>query len=502
MASYDKKPVKRSRSCEREREEDREHERKRARSGERRDQTKDIKSLDKNQKPSPILFIDDETKKDSKQHQQQLLASDFNKNKEHCNYDNDDGENGKRTNTNGKKEPLSLDEEVKDKDNEKEVEAIKESYLGLMKEKRRVRRLNDRKFVFDWDTSENTSVDYNNIYKEHHQVQFFGRGNLTSIDIEAEKRDQSEFYSDQLLKKRRTETEKEQEKMRLKKVKRKEEKQKWDDRHWSEKASNEMTERDWQIFREDYNIAIKAGQIPDPIRTWKECGFQNEILDIIDKIGYKDLTPIQRQAAIPIGLQNRDIIGVAETGSGKTLAFLIPLLLWVSTLPKIETPEEADQGPYSIILTPTRELAQQIEEETNKFGQPLGIRTVLVVGGLSREEQEFRLRMGCEIVIATPERLIDVLENRYLVLNQCTYIVLDEADRMIDMGFEPDVQKILEYMPVTNLKPDNEDAENKEKLSANYNTTKKYRQTIMFTATMPAAVERLARTYLENSYEL
>ena len=94
--------------------------------------------------------------------------------------------------------------------------------------------------------------------------------------------------------------------------------------------------------------------------------------------------------------------------------------------------------------------------------------------------------------------MIDVLENRYLVLNQCTYIVLDEADRMIDMGFEPDVQKILEYMPVTNLKPDNEDAENEEKLLANYNTKKKYRSTMMFTATMPPAVERLARTYLRR----
>ncbi|XP_008550913.1 probable ATP-dependent RNA helicase DDX23 [Microplitis demolitor] len=388
------------------------------------------------------------------------------------------------------------EEENKDKDKEKEVEAIKERYLGLIKKKRRVRRLNDRKFVFDWDTSEDTSVDYNNIYKERHQVQFFGRGNIAGIDIKAQKRDQSKFYGE-LLEKRRTEAEKEQEKMRLKKVKRKEEKQKWDDRHWSEKALNEMTERDWRIFREDYNITIKGGRIPDPIRSWKESGFPKEILDIIDKVGYKDLTPIQRQA-IPIGLQNRDIIGVAETGSGKTLAFLIPLLLWITSLPKIERLEEADQGPYSIILAPTRELAQQIEEETNKFGQPLGIRTVVVVGGLSREEQGFRLRMGCEIVIATPGRLIDVLENRYLVLNQCTYIVLDEADRMIDMGFEPDVQKILEYMPVTNLKPDNEDAENEEKLLANYNTKKKYRQTVMFTATMPPAVERLARTYLRR----
>ncbi|PNF39597.1 putative ATP-dependent RNA helicase DDX23 [Cryptotermes secundus] len=382
------------------------------------------------------------------------------------------------------------------KDKQKEVEAIRERYLGLVKKKRRVRRLNDRKFVFDWDASEDTSVDYNPLYKERHQVQFFGRGNVAGIDIKAQKRDQSKFYGE-LLERRRTEAEKEQEKVRLKKLKKKEEKQKWDDRHWSEKSKDEMTERDWRIFREDYNITIKGGRIPDPIRNWKESGIPNEILEIVEKVGYTDPTPIQRQA-IPIGLQNRDIIGVAETGSGKTLAFLIPLLMWIQSLPKIERVEDADQGPYSIILAPTRELAQQIEEETNKFGQPLGIRTVVVVGGLSREEQGFRLRMGCEIVIATPGRLIDVLENRYLVLNQCTYIVLDEADRMIDMGFEPDVQKILDYMPVTNLKPDTEDAEDEIKLLANYNSKKKYRQTVMFTATMPPAVERLARTYLRR----
>lgn len=388
------------------------------------------------------------------------------------------------------------EEKQKDKDRERESDAIKERYLGLVKKKRRVRRLNDRKFVFDWDAGEDTSTDYNGLYKERHQVQFFGRGNLAGIDIKAQKRDQSKFYGE-LLEKRRTEAEKAQEKMRLKKVRRKEEKQLWDDRHWSDKEVLDMTERDWRIFREDYNITIKGGRIPEPIRNWVESGIQKELLEIVDKVGYKEPTPIQRQA-IPIGMQNRDIIGVAETGSGKTLAFLIPLLSWIQSLPKIERTEDCDQGPYAIILAPTRELAQQIEEETLKFGQPLGIRTVVVVGGLSREEQGFRLRMGCEIVIATPGRLIDVLENRYLVLNQCTYIVLDEADRMIDLGFEPDVQRILEYMPVTNLKPDTDEAEDSKIILANYNTKKKYRQTVMFTATMPPAVERLARTYLRR----
>ena len=92
--------------------------------------------------------------------------------------------------------------------------------------------------------------------------------------------------------------------------------------------------------------------------------------------------------------------------------------------------EDLDKGPYAIILAPTRELAQQIEEESNKFGALLGIKTVAIIGGISREEQSLKLRMGCEIVIATPGRLIDVLENRYLVLSQCTYVVLDEVSAL------------------------------------------------------------------------
>ncbi|KAH3721763.1 probable ATP-dependent RNA helicase DDX23 [Dreissena polymorpha] len=383
------------------------------------------------------------------------------------------------------------------KDKEKELEAIKERYLGMKKKKKRIRRLNDRKFVFDWDAGDDTSIDYNALYKEKHEVQFFGRGHIAGIDIKQQKKDQSKFYGD-LLEKRRTDEEKTQEIKRLKTVKEKENKRKHDDRHWMEKTLEEMAERDWRIFKEDYNISCKGGRIPNPIRKWKEANLPKDLLDAIDTIGYKEPTPIQRQA-IPIGLQNRDIIGIAETGSGKTAAFLIPLLVWITSLPKIERKIDIiDKGPYAIILAPTRELAQQIEEETIKFGKHIGIRTVAVIGGISREEQGFKLRQGCEIVIATPGRLIDVLENRYLVLAQCTYVVMDEADRMIDMGFEPDVQQILDYLPVSNMKPDTEDAEDYEKMLANFNTTQKYRQTVMFTATMPPTVEKLARKYLRR----
>ena len=334
------------------------------------------------------------------------------------------------------------------------------------------------------------------MYINKHQVHFYGRGHFGGLDIKEQKKNQSKFY-DAFIDQRRSQADKDQEQVRMKKEQKREDKQKWDDRHWSEKSMDEMTERDWRIFREDYNIAIKGGKIPNPIRKWTESTIKKEIIDVIDSVGYVDPTPIQRQA-IPIGLQNRDIIGVAETGSGKTLAFLIPLLVWIQSLPKIARIEDADQGPYAMVLAPTRELAQQIEEETKVFGEPLGIRTVAVIGGLSREEQGMKLRMGCEIVIATPGRLVDVLENRYLVLNQCTYIVFDEADKMIDMGFEPDVQKILSYMPVTNEKPDTEEAEDENKLLQNFLSKHKYRQTVMFTATMPAAVERMARQYLRR----
>ncbi|VDN11260.1 unnamed protein product, partial [Dibothriocephalus latus] len=330
-------------------------------------------------------------------------------------------------------------------DKVKEEEAIKERYLGQKRfTKRRQRRMNERKFVFDWDANEDTSQDYNPLYKEKHQIQFFGRGHIGGIDIKQQKREIGRFYA-KMLEGRRSDTQKEQ---------------------------------------ESYANLCTCLNMYSPLGN-------------VSIAGYEEPTAIQRQA-IPIGLQNRDIIGVAETGSGKTLAFLVPLLTWIQSLPKLERLEDAEQGPYALILAPTRELAQQIEEESVKFGSPLGIKTLAVIGGLSREDQALKLRMGAEIIIGTPGRMNDVLENRYIVLNQCTYLVLDEADKMIDMGFEPDVNSILAYLPVTNQKPDTEDAEDHAKLLANFSSKQKYRQTVMFTATMPPAVERLARSYLRR----
>lgn len=161
----------------------------------------------------------------------------------------------------------------------------------------------------------------------------------------------------------------------------KEAKTRFDERHWSEKPLDQMRERDWRIFKEDFNISTKGGQIPHPIRSWAESGLPEKMLKVIEQVGYKEPTPIQRQA-IPIGIQNRDIIGIAETGSGKTASFVIPLLTYISDLPKI-TEENMAEGPYALIMAPTRELAQQIEEETIKFATPMGFTCVSVVGGVS-----------------------------------------------------------------------------------------------------------------------
>ncbi|OLY80587.1 putative ATP-dependent RNA helicase DDX23 [Smittium mucronatum] len=379
---------------------------------------------------------------------------------------------------------------------EMEMKAIRERYIGGEKVKRKIRKMNDKNFVFDWDAKEDTSQDYNSLYSSRHEPQFFGRGHIAGFDIKEQMAKKSQFYS-QLLSERRTKEESGRAKELESILRKKEAKSKWDDRHWSEKPLSEMKERDWRIFKEDFNISCKGGSIPNPIRSWDETNLPKNILSVIKKVGYDVPTPIQRQA-IPIGLQNRDIIGIAETGSGKTASFLIPMLVYIMGLPKINESNMND-GPYSIILAPTRELALQIEQEALKFTKLLGFTCVSIVGGHSIDEQSFALRNGAEIIIATPGRLKDCIDRRIIVLNQTTYVVMDEADRMIDMGFEEDVNFILDALPSSQLKPDSQDAENPTKmLQSHSGTPLRYRQTTMFSATMPPLVERLARKYLRR----
>ncbi|KAJ2583799.1 mRNA splicing protein prp28, partial [Coemansia sp. RSA 1836] len=347
---------------------------------------------------------------------------------------------------------------------EQEREAIRQRYLVGDGVTRSGRKQSSRKVQFDWDADEDTSRDISDLYESRQTLHIFGRD------------------SHQLRGSNPTAEEEPGHKRRMER----ERKAQWDERHWKEKSLDEMRDRDWRIFKEDYSIACKGGSIPHPYRSWSESGIPAPILRAISDIGYTEPTPIQRQA-IPIGLLNRDLIGIAETGSGKTASFLIPMLAFIMTRPPLSERNMAD-GPYALILAPTRELAQQIEAESHKFARRLGYRCVSIVGGHDIEGQAFALRNGAEIIIATPGRLRDCIERRVLVLNQCTYVVMDEADRMIDMGFEDDVNFILDALPVSNKKPDDYDDDKAREFA--------YRQTTMFSATMPPVVERLARKYL------
>ncbi|KAL0947006.1 hypothetical protein HGRIS_013150 [Hohenbuehelia grisea] len=367
-----------------------------------------------------------------------------------------------------------------------EMSAIRSRYLGVDKKKRKIRKMNDRKFVFDWDAQDDTLAEDSlaavGSSRQGAQV-MFGRGHLAGMDdgggSGVRKISGGGGAADHLadaMERRRAA------------------KSGLDERHWTEKPLEEMKERDWRIFREDFSISARGGQIPVPLRSWAESSIPETILDCIEKIGYKEPSPIQRQA-IPIGLQNRDIIGIAETGSGKTAAFVIPMLAFISKLPPF-TDDNRHLGPYALILAPTRELAQQIETEAKKFASPLGYRCVSIVGGRAVEEQQFNLREGAEIIIATPGRLKDVIERHVLVLSQCRYVVMDEADRMVHLGFEVDLTFILDALPVETMAGE----DTSEAMDVDGEVVKKGRTrvTTLFSATMPAAVERLARKYLKK----
>ncbi|CAG8110113.1 unnamed protein product [Penicillium olsonii] len=359
--------------------------------------------------------------------------------------------------------------------------------------KKKRKRTTDRKFNFEWNTEEDTSGDYNPLYQDRHEANFFGRGRLAGFSDDVADDVARKYAAALVTRDKEAGSIRAQEIMEMERRRREESTRNQLDKHWSEKRLDLMRERDWRIFKEDFNIATKGGSVPNPMRSWEESLLPKRLLELVDHVGYKDPTAIQR-AAIPIAMQARDLIGVAVTGSGKTAAFLLPLLCYISELPRLDENEwRKNDGPYAIVLAPTRELAQQIEIEAKKFTQPLGFNVVSIVGGHSLEEQAYSLRDGAEIIIATPGRLVDCIERRMLVLSQCCYVIMDEADRMIDLGFEEPVNKILDALPVTNEKPDSEAAEDSRAMSQH-----RYRQTMMYTATMPAAVERIARKYLRR----
>lgn len=401
-------------------------------------------------------------------------------------------------NGNGPAEPLP----------ELDTAELKARYLGVPVGRKVARKQSDKKFTFDWDQEEDTSSSAPTFAAPAASIPkpvirptpALADGFVGSLSTTTDRRSDDEPLAGPkagLIPQPATAVVKTGA---------------FDTRHWSEKPLAAMKDRDWRIFREDFSISTRGGKIPLPLRTWSEGGIPQTILDVIEDAGYKEPSAIQRQA-IPIGMQNRDCIGIAETGSGKTAAFLIPMLDFIAKLPPLDD-RNRHLGPYALVLAPTRELAQQIESETNKFTRGLGYRCVSIVGGKAMEDQAFNLRFGAEIIIATPGRLKDCLERAMLVLSQCTYIVMDEADRMISLGFEEVLASILDALPLNNMKPDSEVAENPELLRQLVDSSGQqvlFRQTVriaalgsrsssqfMFSATMPPAVERIAKTYMRR----
>ncbi len=203
--------------------------------------------------------------------------------------------------------------------------------------------------------------------------------------------------------------------------------------------------------------------------TFDQLHLIEPILKALETEGYTTPTPIQEQA-IPVVLEGKDLLGCAQTGTGKTAAFAIPILQ------SLYAQKTADRGPRvikSLILTPTRELAIQIDESFASYGRNTGLRHCVVFGGVSQHGQTNALRQGVDILIATPGRLLDLMEQRYINLQHIQIFVLDEADRMLDMGFINDVRKVVARLP-------------------------QKKQTLFFSATMPPEIARLANTILHS----
>ena len=407
-------------------------------------------------------------------------------------------------------------------------EKVRERYLGRKKEHKFVsnsEKIRQARSV-EWDLSDDTTIQSSILDGSDVVLRpQFGRGHFAGYDIDAQlkmfgKKDgvnsnNSKSKRGNNSNKSNNSDNEEEEKRQLKAQEELQrrlderaaaQEEKGRSKPWREKTLEEMTARDWRIFKEDNRITTRGANIPNPMRAWEEedeAVLPGFVRSTIAECGYLRPTPIQ-MAAIPVGLQFRDVLGVAETGSGKTAAFVVPMLVYIARLPPLTAANRAD-GPYALIMAPSRELVEQIEQETARLARRSNIRVVSLVGGTSIEAQGSTLQSGCEVVVATPGRVLDCLKSHYIVLNQCNYLVLDEADRMITMGFERDLNEIFDYMPSTNLKSLDEAeavAQARAQAATPLGKGPVYRTTIMFSATMPPQVERLARKYLRHPVQI
>jgi len=223
-----------------------------------------------------------------------------------------------------------------------------------------------------------------------------------------------------------------------------------------------------QDYRRAHQITVNGKFVPNPIMHFEEANLPDYIMNQVRRNNWAAPTPIQSQAW-PIAMSGKDMVGIAQTGSGKTFGFMMPAIVHINHQPYLERGD----GPIVLVLVPTRELAQQVHEVAQEFGHTSRIRSVCVYGGAQKGPQLRDLERGAEICIATPGRLIDFLESNKTNLRRCTYLCLDEADRMLDMGFEPQIRKIIEQ-----IRPD--------------------RQTLMWSATWPKEVRKLAEDFFAD----
>ncbi|XP_061346134.1 DEAD-box ATP-dependent RNA helicase 46-like [Gastrolobium bilobum] len=226
-----------------------------------------------------------------------------------------------------------------------------------------------------------------------------------------------------------------------------------------------------ESYRRRHEISVSGDNVPPPLTSFGSTGLPSEILKEVQNAGFSAPTPIQAQSW-PIALQSKDIVAIAKTGSGKTLGYLIPAFIHLK-----RCGNNSKLGPSVLVLSPTRELATQIQDEAVKFGKSSRISCVCLYGGAPKGPQLRDIDRGADIVVATPGRLNDILEMRRISLHQISYLVLDEADRMLDMGFEPQIRKIVNEVPTR-------------------------RQTLMFTATWPKEVRKIAADLLINPVQV
>ncbi|KAJ3337335.1 ATP-dependent RNA helicase dbp2, partial [Kappamyces sp. JEL0680] len=223
-------------------------------------------------------------------------------------------------------------------------------------------------------------------------------------------------------------------------------------------------------FRADHQMTLSGVNIPRPILKFSHSQWPAAITTIFEKNGFDTPTAIQSQGW-PMALTGRNVVGIAQTGSGKTLSFVLPAILHILGQP----PLQRGDGPIALVLAPTRELACQIQKVAEEYGRILDVRNSCLYGGASKGPQIGELQRTPHIVVATPGRLLDLLQMGKTTLRRVTYLVLDEADRMLDMGFEQDLRKIMHQ-----VRPD--------------------RQLLLWSATWPKSVQKLARDFLTDDH--